>query len=103
MCPQVTADSSELHEAVARQADQVTAGDTASVMEFIKSFGSHYVRSFVTGNTLFQVSQHTLYNTVMRDFDLPIIHISTVEILIAQLAQKTNHLFLCLRVLSNGL
>uniref|UniRef100_A0A1B6KRP8 MACPF domain-containing protein n=1 Tax=Graphocephala atropunctata TaxID=36148 RepID=A0A1B6KRP8_9HEMI len=51
----MTPDSSELHEAVARQAALVTPGDTASVIEFIKSFGSHYVRSFVTGNTLFQV------------------------------------------------
>ncbi|KAG8261098.1 hypothetical protein J6590_081763 [Homalodisca vitripennis] len=51
----MTPNSSELHEAVARQAALVTPGDTASVIEFIKSFGSHYVRSFVTGNTLFQV------------------------------------------------
>ncbi|XP_054265023.1 torso-like protein [Macrosteles quadrilineatus] len=51
----VTPDTSQIHEAVARQADQVKVGDTASVVEFIKSFGSHYVRSFVTGNSLFQV------------------------------------------------
>lgn len=51
----LTPERSQIHEAVAVQADSVTVGDAASVVEFIKSFGSHYVRSYVTGNTLFQV------------------------------------------------
>lgn len=44
-----------LHDAVAKQADLVEPGDTASVMEFVRSFGSHYVNSYVTGNSLYQV------------------------------------------------
>lgn len=44
-----------LHDAVAKQADLVEPGDSASVMEFVRSFGSHYVSSYVTGNSLYQV------------------------------------------------
>ncbi|XP_001602735.1 torso-like protein [Nasonia vitripennis] len=48
-----------LDEAVAREADNVTIGDTASVIRFIKNFGSHYIASYVTGNSLYQVFVYT--------------------------------------------
>ncbi|CAB0034955.1 unnamed protein product [Trichogramma brassicae] len=44
-----------LDEAVAREAESVTVGDQASVLRFVKNFGSHYIASYVTGNSLFQV------------------------------------------------
>ncbi|XP_014215415.1 torso-like protein [Copidosoma floridanum] len=44
-----------LDEDVAREAENVTIGDTASVIRFIKNFGSHYISSYVTGNSLYQV------------------------------------------------
>ncbi|XP_058789207.1 torso-like protein [Phymastichus coffea] len=53
--PVQSIDSLLLDEAVAREADNVTIGDTASVIRFIKNFGSHYIASYVTGNSLYQV------------------------------------------------
>lgn len=41
--------------AVARELDTITIGDEASVMNFVRSYGSHYVSSYVTGNALYQV------------------------------------------------
>ena len=52
-------DSLALDEAVAREADNVTIGDTASVIRFIKNFGSHYIASYVTGNSLYQVRNYS--------------------------------------------
>lgn len=51
----VTADSMILDEAVLRETENVTVGDTASVVRFIKHFGSHYIAAYVTGNSLYQV------------------------------------------------
>lgn len=48
-------DSLILDEAVANEANNISIGDTASVVRFIKNFGSHYISSFVTGNSLYQV------------------------------------------------
>lgn len=48
-----------VEEAVAKDADLVTPGDEASVVDFVKSFGSHYVASYVTGNSLYQVFVYT--------------------------------------------
>lgn len=52
-----------LHDAVSKQADLVEPGDSASVTEFVRSFGSHYVSSYVTGNSLYQVSALFAYFT----------------------------------------
>ncbi|XP_033326871.1 membrane-attack complex domain containing protein torso-like isoform X2 [Megalopta genalis] len=54
-----TAESMILDEAVYRETKNVTVGDTASVVRFIKNFGSHYIASFVTGNSLYQVFVYT--------------------------------------------
>jgi torso-like protein len=47
----------ELEPAVAQEADKVQVGDSASVVEFVRNFGSHYIASYVTGNSLYQVLQ----------------------------------------------
>lgn len=36
-------------------ADQVTIGDTESILTFIKNYGSHYIASYSTGNSVYQV------------------------------------------------
>lgn len=51
----LTPDQITLHDVVAKQANLVDPGDTSSVIEFVKSFGSHYISSYVTGNSLYQV------------------------------------------------
>jgi torso-like protein len=33
----------------------VTVGNTVSVLQFIEKYGSHYISSYVTGNSLYQV------------------------------------------------
>jgi torso-like protein len=35
----------------------ITVGDTVSVLQFIQKFGTHYINSYVTGNSLYQVSE----------------------------------------------
>ncbi|XP_022903919.1 torso-like protein isoform X2 [Onthophagus taurus] len=44
-----------LDDLVAREVDKIVVGDTESVWKFIKKFGSHYINSYVTGNSLYQV------------------------------------------------
>ncbi|KAF6216683.1 hypothetical protein GE061_001029 [Apolygus lucorum] len=44
-----------LQQPVAKQAALVDVGDFPSVGNFVKNFGSHYVTSYVTGNSLYQV------------------------------------------------
>jgi torso-like protein len=47
----------ELEQVVAQEAEKVQVGDAASVVEFVRNFGSHYIASYVTGNSLYQVLQ----------------------------------------------
>lgn len=54
-------ESTDLHEPVAKQVASVNVGDSLSVIEFVRSFGSHYVTSYVTGNSLYQVSASNYY------------------------------------------
>ncbi|KAJ8676590.1 hypothetical protein QAD02_012377 [Eretmocerus hayati] len=56
---QGTGDQLLFDEAVAREAENVTVGDTASIIRFIKNFGSHYIAGYVTGNSLYQVFVYT--------------------------------------------
>lgn len=51
----ITPEKIQLQEAVAKQVNDVKIGDENSVGEFIRSFGSHYVNSYITGNSLYQV------------------------------------------------
>lgn len=45
----------QLEDFVAQEVEKVQVGDTASVTDFVRSFGSHYIASYVTGNSLYQV------------------------------------------------
>lgn len=45
----------QLEDFVQQEVEKVQVGDTASVTEFVRSFGSHYIASYVTGNSLYQV------------------------------------------------
>ncbi|XP_076748941.1 membrane-attack complex domain containing protein torso-like [Xylocopa sonorina] len=54
-----TADTMIVDEAVLRETENITVGDTASVVRFIKHFGSHYIAAYVTGNSLYQVFVYT--------------------------------------------
>ncbi|XP_012263201.1 torso-like protein [Athalia rosae] len=52
-------DSLILDEAIAREVENVTVGDYSSVIRFVRNFGSHYISSYVTGNSLYQVFVYT--------------------------------------------
>lgn len=54
-----TAESLILDEAVLRETENVTVGDTFSVISFIRNYGSHYIASYITGNSLYQVFVYT--------------------------------------------
>ncbi|GLV37228.1 torso-like [Carabus blaptoides fortunei] len=45
----------QLLDAVAREIANLQVGNVSSVLQFIKQFGSHYITSYVTGNSLYQV------------------------------------------------
>lgn len=49
-----------LVDAVAREIDKIKIGDVPSVVSFIRKYGSHYIDSYVTGNSLYQVSIYSL-------------------------------------------
>ncbi|XP_075234979.1 torso-like protein [Lycorma delicatula] len=55
----ITPEKIQLQDAVAKQVNDVKVGDENSVGEFIRSFGSHYVTSYITGNSLYQVFVYT--------------------------------------------
>ncbi|XP_014250379.1 torso-like protein isoform X2 [Cimex lectularius] len=48
-----------LQDSVAAQAARLKVGNVPSVRDFVKNFGSHYVSSYVTGNSLYQVLVYT--------------------------------------------
>lgn len=53
------AETLHVDESVLEQTENITIGDTSSVVRFIKNFGSHYITSFTTGNSLYQVRDKT--------------------------------------------
>jgi len=44
-----------LLDSMAQEIDRILVGDEASVLMFTKRVGTHYINSFVTGNSLYQV------------------------------------------------
>ncbi|XP_049825750.1 torso-like protein isoform X2 [Aethina tumida] len=48
-----------LADAVAQEIDGIRVGDVSSVIMFIKKYGSHFIHSFVTGNSIYQVFVYT--------------------------------------------
>lgn len=59
-----TAETLVLDDSVLRQTENVTVGDTASVVRFIRNFGSHYIASYITGNSLYQVKWSEKMNRI---------------------------------------
>lgn len=45
---------------VVAKVNNITVGDTVSVLQFIQKYGTHYINSYVTGNSLYQVSRNKL-------------------------------------------
>jgi hypothetical protein len=45
----------QLEDFVVQEVEKVQVGDPASVTDFVRSFGSHYIASYVTGNSVYQV------------------------------------------------
>lgn len=60
----------ELEDFVAQEVEKVQVGDAASVTDFVRSFGSHYIASYVTGNSLYQVFVYTpsVYRSIKDRF-----------------------------------
>lgn len=44
-----------LYDDVSARIRNMTIGDTTSTVQFMNSFGTHYIDSYVTGNSLYQV------------------------------------------------
>lgn len=44
-----------LYEDVSARIRNMSIGDTTSTVQFMNSFGTHYIDSYVTGNSLYQV------------------------------------------------
>lgn len=44
-----------LYEDVSARIRNISIGDTTSTVQFMNSFGTHYIDSYVTGNSLYQV------------------------------------------------
>lgn len=60
----------QLEDFVAQEVDKVQVGDAASVTDFVRSFGSHYIASYVTGNSLYQVFVYSppIYRNIKERF-----------------------------------
>jgi torso-like protein len=55
-----------LDPGVIAKINNVTVGDTVSVLQFIQKYGTHYISSYVTGNSLYQVkSQKYSWNFLL--------------------------------------
>lgn len=44
-----------LHEDVSTQIENMQTGNTTETIQFMTTFGTHYINSYVTGNSLYQV------------------------------------------------
>ena len=51
---------------VLEKMNNVTVGDTVSVLQFIQKYGTHYINSYVTGNSLYQVSCRAMQECSME-------------------------------------
>ncbi|KAG5892232.1 hypothetical protein JTB14_022297 [Gonioctena quinquepunctata] len=72
-----------LVDVVAREIDKIQIGDVESVLIFIRKYGSHYIHSYVTGNSLYQVFvfNKTNYRQIKERLKKQgIAHISNLEL-----------------------
>lgn len=51
----------EIADKVQEEMDSIRVGDSSTVEDFIRKFGSHYITSYVTGNSLYQVRNNTIH------------------------------------------
>ncbi|KAF6216682.1 hypothetical protein GE061_001028 [Apolygus lucorum] len=58
----ITNDDIELNCQAKEKFDKIIVNDTESVTEFQKTFGTHYIHSYSTGNSLFQVLAYRMSN-----------------------------------------
>lgn len=54
-----------LEPEVLNKINNITVGDTVSVLQFVQKYGTHYINSYVTGNSLYQVRKRIL---TLNDF-----------------------------------
>lgn len=47
---------------VTQKIRNVTIGDTTSAVQFMNKYGTHYINSYMTGNSLYQVKCHSSLN-----------------------------------------
>lgn len=50
-----------LHEDVSDKIQNMTPGNSTETIQFMTSFGTHYINSYVTGNSLYQVRISNIY------------------------------------------
>lgn len=48
-------DDVRLVDAVAEEIEGIDVGNVSAVLQFIRKYGSHYITSYITGNSLYQV------------------------------------------------
>ncbi|XP_055314795.1 torso-like protein isoform X2 [Sitodiplosis mosellana] len=51
-----------LHEDVSERIQNMTPGNSTETIQFMASFGTHYINSYVTGNSLYQVFVYSKQN-----------------------------------------
>jgi torso-like protein len=51
---------------VLEKMQNVTFGDTPSALQFMQKYGTHYVNSYTTGNSLYQVKSR-INNKIMNN------------------------------------
>ena len=61
----------EPEEVVEQEVEKVKVGDAPSVNEFVRSYGSHYIASYVTGNSLYQVVVTSCVGVGLVECDSP--------------------------------
>lgn len=59
-----------LHEDVSDKIQNMTPGNSTETVQFMTNFGTHYINSYVTGNSLYQVrfSIHSFWHSFFFSF-----------------------------------
>lgn len=58
-----------LHEDVSDKIQNMTPGNSTETIQFMTSFGTHYINSYVTGNSLYQVRRISNILVLLLLFD----------------------------------
>lgn len=88
-----------LHEEVSAKIQNMTPGNSTETIQFMTNFGTHYINSYVTGNSLYQVNHrwssnygHSYLNIWYATLNLWLI----VHFIILFCEKKTHTHFRCL-------